>query len=202
MTFQSITAVCLERLRRHLRPGDHALDATAGNGHDTLALAAAVGPTGRVDAIDRQEAALRATAERLSATGLAPIVELHHGDHALLADLLPPTARGHLRAAVFNLGFLPGGDKALTTQTESTLRALAAAWEWLAPGGLLAIVCYPGHAEGAREAEAVESWAGTLSPPPATREKISPGPTRRPAPFLLTLTKRGRLWRKGSAALA
>lgn len=187
MAYRSITELVHEALRTTVRPGALVLDATAGNGHDTLFLAACVGPGGRVFALDCQAAAIAATRERLATAGFSGRVELIEGDHAELRRRLPASAHGRLAAAVFNLGYLPGGDKAITTRTDSTLAALEAALDLLRPAGLLLVVCYPGHPEGAREAAAVTAWAeqrAGAQPAPLTLERIDPGPTRRPAPFL------------------
>ncbi|MEF8981897.1 tRNA (mnm(5)s(2)U34)-methyltransferase [Thiohalorhabdus sp.] len=142
-----------------LRPGDLALDATAGNGHDTAFLAQRVGPSGRVLAVDVQAEAVAAAAQRLRADGLADRVDLRRADHADLAELAPASRRGRFRAAVFNLGYLPGQEGDRITRPATTLGALDATFRLLGPGGRLAVVAYPGHAGGEEEAEAVASWA-------------------------------------------
>ncbi|MEZ5301070.1 MAG: class I SAM-dependent methyltransferase [Verrucomicrobiales bacterium] len=108
-----------------VRPGDIALDATAGNGHDTLFLAGLVGEGGRVFAFDVQEAARAQTMARLGGAGLAERVTFCLQNHADLAAALP--ADPPLRAAMFNLGYLPGSDKAVATRPGDTLAAIRAA---------------------------------------------------------------------------
>ena len=157
-----ITAQAHRWLDESIHPGDTVLDATAGNGHDTLFLAEQVGPDGRVLAVDCQADALTATRERLTNASALDRVTLLQADHA---DA-PTWLAGHtFQAAVFNLGYLPGGDHAATTATESTLQALQATLDTLAPGGRLVIVRYPGHEEGLRESEAVLNWASALRNP-------------------------------------
>lgn len=56
---------------------------------------------------------------------------------------------------VYNLGFLPGGDKHKTTMRKTTLDSLAGALSLIAPGGMVSLTCYPGHEEGAEEEKAV-----------------------------------------------
>lgn len=141
-----------------VRTGDTVVDATVGNGHDTLFLADLVGPAGRVIGFDVQPAALAATRQRLEAAGQR--AELHAQSHAALAQHVGPG----LAAAMFNLGYLPGADKALTTRSEETLPALVAALALLRPGGGITVVCYPGHAGGDAEAAAVSAWAASLPP--------------------------------------
>ncbi len=170
-----------------LLPGEPAIDATAGNGHDTLFLARAVGARGKVFAFDVQRDALVATGRRLDAAGARSRVELMHRCHSEIATALPPDAAGKVAAAMFNLGYLPGGDHARTTRTATTLQALGAALEVLRPGGLLTVICYPGHPEGSIEAEAVDGWAAALQ---RERFEVARFPSARgergPAPFLIT----------------
>lgn len=151
-----------ELARQALRPGGFAIDATAGNGHDTLFLAQRVGKGGAVSAFDVQEAALRATDERLVREGVRDRVDLHHVGHEQMESVVPQAHRGAVQVVMFNLGYLPGGDKSLTTQRASTVEALGASLEVLAPGGLIAVVCYTGHPGGQEEAEAVAAWACAL----------------------------------------
>lgn len=142
--------------------GDWVMDATAGNGHDTLFLARLVGPSGRVFAFDVQAAAIESTRARLVAEGCAAVCTLVHAGHESLAVHIPVEGRGRLAAVMFNLGWLPGHDKACITQSETTLLALATALDWLRPGGLLTVVVYPGHAGGDAESRQVAAWAEVL----------------------------------------
>jgi predicted methyltransferase len=147
-----LTELAHAAVRAVLRPGDTAVDATAGNGRDTRFLAELVTRAGRVFGFDVQPEALARAAGAVRGLGQ---VTLLARDHAELADALPPEARGRVRAVMFNLGYLPGGDKAVTTRPDSTARALAAAAEVLAPGGVLTVLAYPAHPGGAEEAAAV-----------------------------------------------
>lgn len=68
----------------------------------------------------------------------------------------PPLAfEKPIRLIVYNLGYLPKGNKNLTTLTSSTLQSLEQAKNCVAPGGVISITCYPGHAEGALEEQAL-----------------------------------------------
>ena len=149
-------------LENRVQPGDWVVDATAGNGHDTLFLARLAGPEGRVFAFDVQEAALVATRARLLEAGVLPGCTLIHAGHQHLSEHLPAEARGRLAAVVFNLGWLPGHDKQCITATTTTMTALALALDWIRPGGLLTVVVYPGHAGGEEESQAIAAWAGGL----------------------------------------
>lgn len=151
-------------LASHLRPGDTAIDATCGNGHDTLALAEWVGEGGFVLAMDLQAEAVESTRTRLAEAGLGAAVVLTVADHAGLVRKWEELAGGRPapRAIVLNLGYLPGSGKEVITSAASTLPALAGAVELLASDGLLLCTCYPGHAGGESETSAVRAWMGAL----------------------------------------
>lgn len=157
------TALVHDWIRARLRPGDAAIDATAGTGQDTLFLARLVGETGRVFAFDIQAHAVEATRILLAEHGCLSRVALYHAPHETMASVLPSPGRP-VRAAMFNLGYLPGGDPALITRPASTLAAAAAALEILAAGGLMTVVCYPAHDGGAEEAAAIEQFCSQLDP--------------------------------------
>ena len=147
-------------LRRFIQLGNRVADATCGNGKDTLLLAELVGETGHVWAFDIQQEALDRTAQRLKEQNLQQRVSLLHTGHERLQGLV----ESPLHAAVFNLGWLPGASREIATCTATTLTALEASLQLLAPAGLVLITCYPGHAGGDQEAAAVQEWAAALSP--------------------------------------
>ena len=165
--------------------GGIAVDATAGNGHDTLFLAQCVGSGGRVYAFDIQPQALAATQGRLQAAGEERQVRLISASHADLAHYVNEP----VHSIVFNCGYLPGGNKALTTETGSTLSALAQAVHILRPGGLLAVVLYPGHEAGALEAQAVSEWAAALPQQQFTVLHYGFTNRRNRPPYLLAIEK-------------
>jgi predicted methyltransferase len=164
MGFLSVLSFAGQLAVERIRPGDLAIDATAGNGVDTLLLAKAVGPGGRVHAFDIQEAALVKTRERLlkELPDGQDRVTLHLSSHDRMKECVPAELHGTAAAIMFNLGYLPGADHAVITKPDTTLPALQAALELLRPEGVLAITVYPGHSGGSEEAEAVENWAGGL----------------------------------------
>lgn len=118
-------------LKEVVQPGHTAVDATMGNGFDTELLASLVGPTGQVFAFDIQEQALQATKKRLTEKELLPQVQLIHQGHETLADVVS----GPVHAAIFNLGYLPKGDKAIITLPDTTKTALEALLTRLVPKG-------------------------------------------------------------------
>lgn len=141
-----------------IETGDTVLDGTAGNGHDTLFLAQTVGAGGQVYAVDISPQAIENTRKILEKSALLCRVRLICGSHAD-AENFPKTP---IAAAVFNLGYLPGGDKSRCTQPQSSVQALANALKILKKGGRTAVALYRGHSGGKEEAAAVENWAQTL----------------------------------------
>ncbi|NJM36955.1 MAG: methyltransferase domain-containing protein [Akkermansiaceae bacterium] len=180
------TTLLHDILKSKICSGDKVIDATAGNGHDTVFLAECVGKTGNVLAFDVQEAAIISARERLAATGYSERVGFYQKSHAEMGNHAAPES---VSAILFNLGYLPGEDHALTTELGETLRALEIATNLLRSGGVLSVICYPGHPAGAIEAEAVEKWAAALATRGWRIAKYGAIGTRRPAPFLLLIHK-------------
>ena len=176
------TVLAQAMIRPLIREGDLVIDATAGNGHDTLFLAQCVGVGGRVLAFDVQEVALISARHRLAEAGYGKRAEFFHEPHSQMgAHASPETAA----VVMFNLGYLPGENHELTTVTGETLAALDVAARVIQAGGVLSVICYPGHASGAEEAEAVESWMSQLPEKGWRVAKYGAIGTQRPAPFLL-----------------
>jgi tRNA A58 N-methylase Trm61 len=173
-----------------LGEGALAVDATAGNGHDTVFLARCVGTTGRVLAFDVQEAAIASTRRLVEAEGVGERVDFFHESHVRLAER---AAEQSADAVVFNLGYLPGADRDVITETGETLNALDAAARVLKPGGWLCVTCYPGHAGGDDEAGAVEGWMEMHAAHGWRVARYGLIGTRKPAPFLLVGVKKLRV---------
>lgn len=149
-----------ELIRQYWQTGD-AIDATAGNGHDTLFLLQNR-PTqsSRVFACDIQEAAIHATGALLHANSLAKQATLIQCDHAQLLDKLPEDIQPG--AVIYNLGYLPHGDHSITTEAASTLASIRHMNAKLLPGGIVVVVYYTGHPGGAEEADAVIQFVHAL----------------------------------------
>lgn len=166
--------------------GDLLIDATVGNGTDTLFLARLAGSGGRVLAFDIQAEAIAVARGRVEAAGFEGRVGFILGSHATMAAHAGP---GTVAVVMFNLGYLPGQDHAIVTTAAETLGALEAAVGVLKSGGLLSVICYPGHPGGDGEAQAVMEWMTGLA---AARWKVSrygAVGTLRPAPFLVAAVK-------------
>ncbi|MDA0346472.1 MAG: methyltransferase domain-containing protein [Verrucomicrobia bacterium] len=138
--------------------GDHCIDATLGNGNDTVFLAQLVGISGHVLGFDVQETAVKNAQARLLGLQLQNVVTCHHGGHELIDSRLRSLGWDSIQLAMFNLGYLPGSDRSVITHSETTLVALRACLGALSPGGAISIVSYRGHAGGVDECNAIEEW--------------------------------------------
>lgn len=142
-----------------IQPGHTVMDGTMGNGHDTCLLAKLVGEQGKVYAFDIQAQALQKTRERLAENGLDyPSVALIQDSHQHVKKYINHPIQG----AIFNLGYLPGGDHQVITQTHTTQVAISDTLDLLTVGGRMVIVVYPGHPGGAEEKAVVEEITARL----------------------------------------
>lgn len=164
MTRISLTETAQQIIGRSLANGHTAIDATVGNGHDTLFLADVVGAHGRVFGFDIQKRALSMTRQRLQDYQAPARVNLFQVSHSEMVDTIPNRYHGKIQAIMFNLGYLPGSDKSVITRPASTLTALTQACQLLAPGGTMTVLTYSGHAGGEREALDVYQWLNRLDP--------------------------------------
>jgi len=148
-------------LKNSIVPGDCVIDATVGNGNDTVLLAQLVGQTGKVYGFDIQKEAIEATEEKLLLTGQLPQTELIHAGHENIADYIPDEQ--NISAVVFNLGYLPSGDKEIITTPDTTIPAIEQSLTRLRRGGLVSLMVYHGHEGGKEEKEQVDSFVRQLS---------------------------------------
>jgi tRNA G37 N-methylase Trm5 len=132
-----------------------AIDATAGNGHDTLFLAKRAK---QVFAFDIQAQAISNTRQRLEQAKLLEKVCLFQNGHQHMRELIPAQYHGQITAIMFNLGYLPGADKQLITQPDTTLEAVNAALRLLQKHGIISLMVYPGHPGGEQEHQQLKSW--------------------------------------------
>lgn len=140
--------------RSLILPGDLAIDATVGNGHDSVFLCEL---GAEVIGLDIQREALEKTRERMRDKPIQLLLKSH-------AEIASLELKGKAKLIVYNLGYLPGGNKEITTKLESTMASVEGALGLLARNGALSITCYPGHDEGLREESSLVKWASTLDP--------------------------------------
>lgn len=151
-------------LRDLVSPGDAVVDATCGNGHDSLFLASLIGEDGFLISMDIQKEAVMATSARMASTSVVPRFRILLASHEDLSDVVSAedNLSGTLSAVVFNLGYLPGSDKSIITRADSTVKGLKQALELIRLGGCILVTVYTGHEGGQEEADSVESFLSSL----------------------------------------
>ncbi len=156
------TNLAMEITLKYIKEGDYVIDATCGNGNDTLRLADAVGPDGDVLALDIQRQALDTSKALMAERGIKNVCFAQTnftGMKKISGFAFPDLAPS---AVVFNLGYLPGGDKSVTTTMEDSLHAIAAALDLIKPDGIVTVVLYSGHEEGQKEKDYILKFAEQL----------------------------------------
>lgn len=152
MKSYQITEWCHESFRIHAKPGGVYIDATMGNGNDTLFLCRIAGETGRVKAFDIQQQALDATQELLERNGLRQRAELLLESHTNMGLY---ERKESVDGIFFNFGYLPGGDHSLATNPENSLRAILEGLELLKKDGVMSLCIYSGGDTGFEERDSI-----------------------------------------------
>ena len=156
-----ITQWCAAFIRQQVQEGDFCIDATMGNGNDTLLLSQLCGESGKVLAFDIQEQALTATQKRLNAGHVPENYRLLLESHANMAEYATPDS---VSCIVFNFGYLPGGDHSLATRGKTSIQALTQALTLLKKGGMISLCIYSGGDSGFEERDQILDWLKNLDP--------------------------------------
>ena len=157
-----------------------AVDATCGNGHDTEFLCQL--GFNKVYGFDIQTQAINATQERLKRASLdAILIESSH-------ENINTYVNGKIDCVMFNFGYLPSADKSITTKSNTSIKALEAVIETLSDNGLISLMCYPGHPEGATETAAIKEWVETLNSDWLVETHLATSP-KPAAPILYIVTR-------------
>lgn len=157
---KKVTKIAHLLVSQVLQPGDLAVDATAGNGIDSVFLAEQVGPNGQVYSFDIQKEALDLTAGKLKEHNIEQQATLIHDGHEKLSHYIDQP----VTAFMYNLGYLPGGGSRITTRFDTTLRSIQQALVLLKDGGIITVIIYPGHREGKVEKDGLLPVFDSLSP--------------------------------------
>lgn len=148
-------------LKQHIKRNDTVIDATMGNGNDTLLLAQLVGENGVVHAFDIQEKAIQNTTSLLKTNNCLKQCKLHYIGHEHIDNILDDNIK--ISATTFNLGYLPNSDKTITTTPDNTIQAIKNILPKLTENGIITIVAYHGHDMGKIEKNNLEVFLQTLS---------------------------------------
>lgn len=154
-----ITQWCSRFIEEQVKEGDICIDATMGNGNDTLLLSRLAGSDGQVLAFDIQEQALQAARQKLLRENAPANYTLFLESHTHMADHVKPDS---VSCIVFNFGYLPGGDHSLATRSETSIQALEQSLTLLKKGGLLSLCIYSGGDSGFEERDALLTWLKKL----------------------------------------
>lgn len=176
-----------ELMRKTLMNGDIAIDGTCGNGHDTLLLSELVGIQGKVFAFDIQEQAILQTKKLLSEFNKTNVTVIHNG-HEHVEDYIDSNAK--IGGAIFNLGYLPRGDKQIVTKPETTIAAIDKITTQLKSGGVVATVVYHGHEGGEIEKNALLQHLSTYDQKQYSVLQYGFINQKNSPPFLLAIQKK------------
>lgn len=147
-------------LEEILQPGDHVIDATMGNGYDTVFMAEKIGKTGHVYSFDVQKEALLSTKSKLTEQDLLDRTSLFLQGHETLGTVVDEAQP--IKAGIFNLGYLPKSDKSVITLPETTRTAMEEILKRLVPRGRMILVVYYGHEGGEKELDMVQDYCQSL----------------------------------------
>jgi 16S rRNA C1402 N4-methylase RsmH len=190
MKLERILPFARTLLEKAFIPGTIAVDATLGNGHDTYFLAKLASVDGHVYGFDIQKEAIQTTKERLDADNLSDRVTLIHDGHEKVKEHIPESVKGKITAAIFNLGYLPGGDKSIVTKAETTISAIEQLLDLLAVEGIIVLVIYHGHDEGAIERDELLQYVKELDQQKAHVLRYQFENQKNNAPFIIAIEKR------------
>lgn len=141
-----------EVLRQYVKDDSVVIDMTCGNGHDTKFITTL--PAKKILSFDIQEQALNKAKTLNDDDRIEFILDSHEN----VSDYID-----EFDVAIFNLGYLPGSDKTITTTKDTTISAIS---NLISIGGdsfLIIIVVYPGHEEGRIESLAINDFLDNLS---------------------------------------
>lgn len=155
-TYQGFNKSILNRVNliyeRFIKPGDIVVDATCGNGNDTLALSKLAKD---VYAFDVQTGAINNTKEILKKNERNNVT-LINDSHEYIDKYLKKYKR-KISLITFNLGYLPSGNKKIMTNHKSTVNAIKKGLNLLNKKGIILVTCYP-HEEGKKEAKEIINY--------------------------------------------
>jgi len=191
MTLDKILEFAKYLLRKAVAENDVVVDATCGNGHDTVFLSHLVGNGGRVFAFDVQKEAINRSETRLKEAGIQNVDLILDGHENVLQYI-----DCEISAAIFNLGYLPGSNKQITTSGQTTWKAVTDLLSLLTVGGVIILVIYHGHENGKLERDEIEAAIKTLdsSQTEVLRYEFL---NKKNAPYIIAIEKSRKAHTKG-----
>lgn len=144
-------------INNYVNTNDTVIDATLGNGYDTIKLCEKVGKNARVYAFDIQKDAILKAKEKIKEKGFEN-VEYILDSHENMTKYVSEK----VKAVIFNLGYLPGGDKNIHTNPETTIKAIDEALSVISDDGFISIMIYHGKDTGTIERDEVLKYLKAL----------------------------------------
>ncbi|QLK86296.1 class I SAM-dependent methyltransferase [Staphylococcus sp. 17KM0847] len=187
MIIERILPFAKTMMTTHVHTNSTVIDATCGNGLDTTFLAQLV-PNGHVYACDIQSQAIVTTRQRTAQYSNVSIIQT---GHEKIIDYIQPTHLQSLDGAMFNLGYLPKGDKSIVTRPETTIVAIEQILKHLRPKGIIVLAVYPGHEEGRIESEHVKQYVQQIDQQQAHVLQYSFINQQNHPPYIIAIEKRG-----------
>lgn len=158
------------------------IDATCGRGNDTIYMARLLENSGIVYSYDIQNIAIEYTKQELLKQNITNVIlklESHENISEIDIDLI-----------IYNLGYLPNGDKTITTKATTTIASLKKVLTLmeLNPKMLIILVIYPGHDEGSKESITIDNFVKDL---PSTEYLVTKylNYNRPKSPYVITISK-------------
>ncbi len=148
MNKDNINTVAHRWLNSYLKPEHICIDATCGNGNDTLFLAQR---SSKVYGFDIQHQAIENTQKRCEKMTNVKLFQMSH-------DLMEDVVHESVDCVIFNFGYLPKADPSIITLPQTSLKALKSAMNLLRVGGVLVLCCYVGHPGGQEETDQIDEW--------------------------------------------
>lgn len=136
-------------IKEYVKNKNVAIDATLGNGYDCDFLSSCFK---KVYAFEIQKEACEKYIDKNN--NVIIINESHHKIDKFINE--------EVDCVCYNLGYLPGGNKEITTLAETSLKSIQLSLNLLSKNGIISIAIYRGHNEGMEEKNCIIKYLKTL----------------------------------------
>lgn len=131
------------------------VDATLGNGFDSLYLSSLLNEKGTIYGYDIQEQAIINSNKLFKDHNVTNVITKLSSHEYIEED--------NIDLAIFNLGYLPGFDKSIKTNKETTMKAIKNLLPKMNKDNMLIVIClYVGHEEGFEESIVIDEFVKSL----------------------------------------
>lgn len=179
---KSMVAISHDFLKPALHKQARAIDATLGQGQDTLFFLKA--RAARIAAFEVQADVAARTMERIGSSK----VQVYLTGHEHMQESLPSDWVENTDAILFNFGYCPHENPQIQTRPKTSLEAVQQALTMLKVKGRMALVFYP-HEDWEEESALIEDFLMTLDPHVFAIQKVIQLNAKK-APFVVCLEKK------------